>query len=96
MVHIFRGDPDTNIVSTALELSKRLNVIVVADDTDITVMLLYNYQNQISDIYFLQERGKNSRALKKLSKKLHAKNICFLYTHSQDATLRHQYLENGK
>ena len=47
---------------------------------------LYHYQNQISDIYFLQERGENVGTLKKLPEKLHAKNICFLYMHGQDAT----------
>ena len=68
-------------------------MVVAADDTDIEVMLLYHHQNRILDTYFFQERGKNTGALKKLSKKLHAKNICFLYMHDQDATLLHQYLE---
>ena len=96
MVHICRGDADAEIVLTALELSKGSNVIVVVHDTDVAVILLYHYQNQISDINFLQGRGKKSRALKTFSKKLHAKNICFLYMHGQDVTLRHQYLEKGK
>ena len=37
--------------------------------------MIYHHQNQISDISFPQEREKK-RALKKLSKKFHAKNIC--------------------
>ena len=56
--HICREDADRKIVSTALELSKESNVVVVADDTDFVVMHLCNYQNHISDIFFLQERGK--------------------------------------
>ena len=58
MVHICRGDADTKIILTASELSKGSNVIVVADDADAVVMLSHHYQNQTSDIYFLQERGK--------------------------------------
>ena len=51
-------EEDTKIVSTALELSKGSNVIVVVNVTDVVVMLLYHYQSQISNIYFLQGRGK--------------------------------------
>lgn len=51
MVHIYRGDMDTKTVSTALELSKVSNVIVVANNTDVVVMLLYHCQNH-------QKRGK--------------------------------------
>ena len=68
MVHICRGDADTKILSTALELSKGSNVIVVPDDTDAVVMLSYNYQNQITDIYFLQERGKRCCSIKEALK----------------------------
>ena len=78
MVHISREDTDKKVVSTSLELSKGSNGIVAADDTDVVIMLLHHHhhQNQISDICFPQERGKNGGALKKLPKKLHAKNIC--------------------
>ena len=55
---ISRVDEDTKIVSTALELSKGSNVIVVVNVTDVVVMLLYHYQSQISNIYFLQGQGK--------------------------------------
>ena len=46
--------------------------------TDVVIMLLrhHHQQNHISDIYFPQERRKNGGALKKLPKKIHAKNIC--------------------
>ena len=81
MVHICRGDAATKSVSTALELSNGSNEIVAADDTDDVIMLLYHllchHQNKISDICFPWEWGKqNAAALKKLSKKLIAKNIC--------------------
>ena len=36
-----RGNLDTKIVSTALELTKEFNVIVVVDDTDVAVMFLH-------------------------------------------------------
>ena len=38
--------------------------------------MIHHHQNQISDISFPQEREKKTGALKKLSKKFHAKNIC--------------------
>ena len=39
-----KGDADTKIVSTFIQLAKEKDVlvVVVADDTDIAVMLLYH------------------------------------------------------
>ena len=61
-VHVCEGDADNKIVSTALEVAQESPVIVVADDTDIAVMLLYHWNSKLSDIYFLQERGENAGA----------------------------------
>ena len=96
MVHICRGDADTKIVSTALELSKESNVIVVVSDTDALVMLLNHYQNQISDIYFLQEQGKKCWSIKEALKDVTCKeHLLFIHAWS-DATLCHQYFEKRK
>ena len=56
-MHVCEGDADNKIVSTAVEEAQESPVIVVADDTDIAVMLLYHWNSKLSDIYFLQERG---------------------------------------
>ena len=64
IVHTCRGDADTKIVSTAIELSRKSNVIVVADDTDVAIMLLYHLQNDVFDIYLLQEQGKKCWSIK--------------------------------
>ena len=40
-MHICRRDADTKIISTSLELSEGSNVIVVPNDTDVVLMLLF-------------------------------------------------------
>ena len=63
------GDADNLIVSVALNnvsLSDQTrSVAVVAEDTDILVLLLYHRQPCMNDIYFLSEskRGKGGRIL---------------------------------
>ncbi|KAG1668548.1 Protein FAN [Nymphon striatum] len=64
-VHVCRGDADTKIVSTALEVANDSTTIVVADDTDVAVMLLYHWNENISDVFFLQERGKKCWSIRK-------------------------------
>ena len=61
-MHVCEGDVDNKIVSTALEVAQESHVIVVADDTDIAVMLLYHWNNKLSDIYFFKNVGKNAGA----------------------------------
>ena len=96
MVHICRGDADTKIISTASELSKGSNVIVVVDDADAVVMLSYHYQNQTSDIYFLQERGKKCWSIKEALKEVTCKeHLLFIHAWS-GCDIRNQYLKKGK
>jgi hypothetical protein len=54
------GDADCEIVKRALQFKQNGNgvVLVVADDTDIAVMLLYHWSENSSDIHLLQERSK--------------------------------------
>ena len=49
------GDADTKIASTTLEVAQESPVIVVADDTDIVVILLHHWNNKLSGVNFLQE-----------------------------------------
>ena len=57
-VYECKGDADTKIVSTALKVSKTSKTTVVADDTDVAVMLLYHWKPTLYPVFFLQERGK--------------------------------------
>ena len=52
------GDADATIVKNALRYAKGNSgtVIVVADDTDVAVMLVHHWEVAMQDIYFLQER----------------------------------------
>jgi len=54
------GDADTLIVSTALQIAadEKTAVAVVADDTDIMVMLAYHLTPAMSNVYFVSEAQK--------------------------------------
>ena len=66
-VHQCIGDADTMIVSTSLQLARENDVpiVVVADDTDIAVMLLYHWNDQMQTVFFHQEKGKKTWSIKK-------------------------------
>ena len=58
-------------------------MVAAADDTDVEVMLLYHYQNQILDIYFLQERGKKYWSIKEALKEVTCKeHLLFIHAWS--------------
>lgn len=58
---ISNGDADTLIVSTALELARNgQSVVVVAEDTDIFIMLLYHWESDMADIH-LRKEGRRSK-----------------------------------
>ena len=61
------SDADSNIVSTALQYSVgERPVVAVADDTDIIIMLLYHYKEEMGDLIFFQHRmnrGWNMKAV---------------------------------
>ena len=54
-VHVCDGDADTKIVYTSLKEAQKRPVIVVADDTNIA-MLLSHWNKKLCDIFLLQER----------------------------------------
>ena len=56
-VYVCKGNVDTTIVSKSLEESKRCQVVVAADDTDVAVMLCYHWsKKQHKEVLFYQER----------------------------------------
>ena len=61
------GDAGTDIVSEALWLATQGNSVIVAvNDTDILVLILYQFSNDMADIYLLSESKQPRRKLKKL------------------------------
>ena len=60
------GDADTTIVQNALRYAKGNfgSVTVVADDTDIAVILVHHWEDAMQDIYFLQERWSKAWSVK--------------------------------
>ena len=60
VVHQSPGDADTMIVQCALQYAiEGREVNVVADDTDVLVLLMYHWKQNMATIYFLSEAGKN-------------------------------------
>jgi len=57
------SDADTLIVATALEYAKNENVTVVADDTDILVLLLYHWRINLKEMSLLSEGDKRKKTI---------------------------------
>ena len=56
IVHVADGDADTMIVSCALQYAAQgREVNVVADDTDVLVLLMYHWEQNMANIHFLSE-----------------------------------------
>ena len=73
---------DSTILKTALEKAYAEQVIVVADDTDIAVMLVHHWQNHMSDVYFLQERWNKAWSIEKISSKWENVQAHLLFIHA--------------
>ena len=59
VVHNSSGDADTMIVSCALQFAGQGNdVIVVADDTDLLVLLIHHWNPSMADVYFQSDAQK--------------------------------------
>ena len=75
VVHNSTGDADTMIVECALQFAiGGREVNVVADDTDVLVLLIYHWKQYMADIYFLSEAKKSQK------KGLRVWKICDLVT----------------
>ena len=75
IVHNSTGDADTLIVSCALQFASRgRSVSVIADDTDVLVLLIYHWNHAMADICF------HSEAKKTQKKGLKVWKICDLAT----------------
>ena len=79
------ADADTKIVSTALELAildETHDVVVVADDTDIAVMLLYHWKEELGEIIFYQERQQKGWSIKQAAERLGDLREHVLFVHA--------------
>ena len=67
-VHVINcfGDADCTIVKTAMETARKNEgpVLVVADDTDIVVMLLYHWNFTMSDIFVQQQKSRRTISIR--------------------------------
>ena len=52
-----QSDADILIVNTTLEFASEKDVVVVADNTDIVVMLCFHYNTSLNNIFFCTERS---------------------------------------
>ena len=79
------GDTDSTIVKTALTYAEAKSgiVTVVADDTDIAVMLVHHLNNNMSDMYFLQERWSRAWSIKTVSMTNTAIKSHLLFLHAR-------------
>ena len=63
-VEYSHGDADTLIASTALEIAASgRKVSVVADDTDVLILLLYHWNDEMADIFFYSEAKETKTTL---------------------------------
>ena len=61
-MHQSIGDADTMIVQCALQyVSEGSDVNVVADDTDILVLLMHHWKQNMASVYFFQRQEKNTK-----------------------------------
>ena len=56
MVHNCPGDADTVITQCALQYAAQRHVVV--DDTDVLVLLMHHWKQNMADIYFFSAAGK--------------------------------------
>ena len=61
VVHHARGDADVLIVDTAIAASSGKDTVVIADDTDILALLIYNGQKARHSLWFQPNQKKDSK-----------------------------------
>ena len=59
-----QGDADVLIVQTAVESAKSRDTVLVGDDTDLLVLLLYHVDTAGHDIYFKPEPKKDANKIR--------------------------------
>ena len=60
VTHHADGDADLLIVQTAVEVARTRSTILVGDDTDLLVLLLFHADAEVHDLFFITEAKNNS------------------------------------
>ena len=83
-VTICKGDADTKIVYTALQLAEKNNVpiVVVADDTDIAMMLLYHWRDELGELIFYQQTPNKGWKIKECCEAIDPNREHILFAHA--------------
>ena len=78
------GDADTKIVQVAINTSmkSRKTAVVVADDADIAIMLLYHWKDQMCDILFYTAQLQKVWSLSVVSQKINYCKDHLLFVHA--------------
>ena len=77
------GDADSTIASRTLKVAKSTTAVAVADDTDIAVMLVHNWdEKHHREVYFLRERWDKAWSIKNASLKNMTSNEHLLFLHA--------------
>ena len=79
-----KGDADTKIVSATLDLAEKhdKDVVVVEDDTDIGVMLIFHWKESNGNIIFYQQRLDKAWYIKKSCKLIKSLRKLVLFVHT--------------
>ena len=88
-VEVCPEEADTQIVKRALEFSRQgKSVTVVADDTDVFVLLAYHFEPKNSDIFFLSDKAKKMWSIAKIASTIDPiiKNNILFYMRGQSVT----------
>eukprot|EP00112_Aurelia_sp_Birch-Aquarium-sp1_P004693 Seg1531.3 transcript_id=Seg1531.3/GoldUCD/mRNA.D3Y31 product="hypothetical protein" protein_id=Seg1531.3/GoldUCD/D3Y31 len=65
-VHYSEGDADFDIVKKAFDASANVNTVVVGDDTDLLILLLYHAKKDTHNIFFCPEQKQNAKKQSKV------------------------------
>ena len=73
-------DADTQIVSEAITLATEgEDVTVVADDTDVILLLVYHMKETMADIYFCSDKSRKAWNIRDIIKPLVKHHVLFLH-----------------
>ena len=83
LVKCCTGDADVEIVATAIDLAKKKRPsIVVADDTDIIILLIYHWEVGFGDVFFKSEKAMKTWSVSDVVEQLGCLKCHVLFLHA--------------